>query len=101
MTKDLKSLNLTKQCQLNSVTESQVQSPLEVPYYAEFLFGLPYLKSFIAVTGKSFTSKGVVINFMLDLLSCMNDKDKQQVCGNVDCKNNHGWVLAPNSDLGL
>ena len=28
---------------------------------------------------------------MLDSLSHMNDKDKQQVCGNFDCKNNHGW----------
>ena len=25
----------------------------------------------------------VILNFMLDLLSCMNDKDKQQVCGNI------------------
>ena len=24
----------------------------------------------------------VILNFMLDLLSRMNDKDKQQVCGN-------------------
>ena len=36
---------------------------------------------------------------MLDLLSCMNDKDKQQVCGNVDCKNNHGWGCPKNQPI--
>ena len=36
----------------------------------------------INVAGASFMSNSVVFNFMLDLLSRMNDKDKQQVCGN-------------------
>ena len=41
----------------------------------------------VTVAGTSF----MAFHFMLDSLSRMNDKDKQQVCGNVDCKNNHGW----------
>ena len=33
----------------------------------------------ITVTGMSF----MAFHFMLDLVSCMNDKDKQQVCNDI------------------
>ena len=36
----------------------------------------------------------VILNFMLDLLSRINDKDKQQVCGNSFSGNFHGLISA-------